>query len=182
MPPPQTIDLALLTARVQKAVTQHSVNAHEFGKNIYDTLQITGVDLEDEDGASVQEGKPPRKKARVVVETTVRKDFLNPVGVLHGAATAYLIDICSSLPLMALSTSDFWSGLGGLSQSMQILYHAPAPEGTKLKIISETLNVGGKIANMRCEIRNAQTNKLIASGFHSKVNVMPKTAETAAKL
>ena len=29
---------------------------------------------------------------------------------------------------MALSTSDFWSGLGGLSQSMQILYHAPAPE------------------------------------------------------
>lgn len=169
MPPPQTTDLALLTARVQKAVTQHSVNAHEFGKNIYDTLRITGVDLEDEDGASAQEGKLPRKKARVVVETTVRKgervdvllsvsqelmfvliDFLNPVGVLHGAATAYIIDMqvfllssykileranehralnsCSSLPLMALSTSDFWSGLGGLSQSMQILYHAPAPE------------------------------------------------------
>ena len=76
MPPPQTTDLALLTARVQKAVTQHSVNAHEFGKNIYDTLRITGVDLEDEDGASMQEGKPPRKKARVVVETTVRKGEL----------------------------------------------------------------------------------------------------------
>jgi hypothetical protein len=73
MPPPQTTDLALLTARVQKAITQHSTNAHEFGKNIYDTLRITGVDLEDEDGATSQEGKQTRKKARVVVETTVRR-------------------------------------------------------------------------------------------------------------
>ncbi|KAI5452297.1 hypothetical protein NCC49_000861 [Naganishia albida] len=183
MPPPaQTTDVQEFAARVQKAATAHSVNAHEFGKNIYDTLRITEVKLEDEDGAAQQGGKVPRKKAKVFVETVVRKDFLNPVGVLHGAATAYIIDICSSLPLMALSTSDFWSGLGGLSQSMSILYHAPAPEGTKLKIISETLNVGGRIANMRCEIRNAENNKLIASGFHSKVNVMPKASSVAAKL
>lgn len=28
---------------------------------------------------------------------------------------------------MALSTDDFWAGLGGLSQNMAIIYHAAAP-------------------------------------------------------
>jgi hypothetical protein len=74
MPPPsQTTDVKEFAARVQKAATAHSVNAHEFGKNIYDTLRITEVKLEDEDGAMQQEGKVTRKKARVVVETVVRK-------------------------------------------------------------------------------------------------------------
>lgn len=74
MPPPaQTTDVQEFAARVQKAATAHSVNAHEFGKNIYDTLRITEVKLEDEDGAAQQGGKVPRKKAKVVVETVVRK-------------------------------------------------------------------------------------------------------------
>lgn len=72
-PPTQTTTIEEFTARVQKAATEHSVNAHEFGKNIYDTLRITGVDLEDEDGATQQTGKATRKKARVIVETVVRK-------------------------------------------------------------------------------------------------------------
>ena len=61
MPPPaQTTDVKEFAARVQKAATAHSVNAHEFGKNIYDTLRITEVKLEDEDGAMQQEGKVTR--------------------------------------------------------------------------------------------------------------------------
>ncbi|KAJ9127617.1 hypothetical protein QFC24_001027 [Naganishia onofrii] len=144
MPPTtQTTDLEEFTARVQKAATAHSVNEDEFGNNIYKTLRITGMDLEDEDGPGQQPGKPKRKKARVVVETVVRKGMV--------------------------------VGVSGLSSTI-----SSSSSGTKLKIISETLNVGGRIANMRCEIRNADNNKLIASGFHSKVNVTPKTTNQAA--
>lgn len=34
---------------------------------------------------------------------------------------------CTSLAIMAISDADFWPGLGGLSQNLNILYHAPAP-------------------------------------------------------
>ncbi|KAJ9119665.1 hypothetical protein QFC22_003375 [Naganishia vaughanmartiniae] len=153
MPPlTPTTDLEQFTARVQKAATAHSVNENEFGNNIYKTLRITGMDLEDEDGPGQEAGKPKRKKAKVIVETVVRKGMMV---VVLGSPRFKLVPWCFSEP------------------------------GTKLKIISETLNVGGRIANMRCEIRNADNNKLIASGFHSKVNVTPKPtnkAVVAAKL
>jgi hypothetical protein len=45
----------------------------------------------------------------------------------HLTHPCYLGSRCTSLPLMALSTDDFWAGLGGLSQNMNIIYHAPAP-------------------------------------------------------
>ncbi|KAJ9097295.1 hypothetical protein QFC21_004964 [Naganishia friedmannii] len=199
MPPStQTTDLEEFTARVQKAATAHSVNENEFGNNIYKTLRITGMDLEDEDGPGQQAGKPKRKKAKVIVETVVRKDFLNPVGVLHGAATAYIIDM-QVIPRCPVPSSKLILDISPLFQLLlaaldgafhfRFLVRFGRPQskhvdsvsrtGTRLKIISETLNVGGRIANMRCEIRNADNNKLIASGFHSKVNVTPKTTNKA---
>jgi hypothetical protein len=76
MPPPtQTTDL-------EEAATAHSVNEDEFGNNIYKTLRITGMDLEDEDGPGQQPGKSKRKKARVIVETVVRKGMVVGVSAL----------------------------------------------------------------------------------------------------
>ncbi|KAJ9110470.1 hypothetical protein QFC19_001596 [Naganishia cerealis] len=102
--PSQTVSLEEFTARVQKAATAHSVNADEFGNNIYKTLKITGMDLEDEDGAGQQAGKPKRKKAKVIVETVVRKGnehatvgaASDPSGTArhaYTASTAYIIDM-----------------------------------------------------------------------------------------
>jgi hypothetical protein len=48
------------------------------------------------------------------------------------------------------------------------------PGGLSTRVLADSL--------FAAQIRNAETNKLIASGFHSKVNVMPKATKPAAKL
>ncbi|CED83425.1 hypothetical protein [Phaffia rhodozyma] len=55
-----------------------------------------------------------------------------------------------------------WSGNNSVSESSH---------GTKLIITSITMNIGKRISNLRCEIRNADTGQLVASGTHAKVDI-----------
>ncbi|CAE6528193.1 hypothetical protein RSOLAG22IIIB_00513 [Rhizoctonia solani] len=114
-----------------------------------------------------------KSQAIVVCEISVEDDMLNLLGTLHGGCAAYLIDICSSIAIavapQGVNNPTDWWGKTSVSQALNVLYHAPARSGTTLKIISETIVLGGRAGTVRCEIWDMPNNTLVASGTHTKM-------------
>ncbi|KAA1466659.1 Thioesterase/thiol ester dehydrase-isomerase [Dentipellis sp. KUC8613] len=113
--------------------------------------------------------EPSRQEARVVCETEVAEDMLNIAGNMHGGCSAFLVDVCSSTPFAALSPE----GAMGVSQAINMVYHAPARLGDKLKIVSTTIAVGARVMSARCEIWDTTNHRLVASGVHVKMDPSP---------
>ncbi|KAG6334331.1 hypothetical protein ID866_4755 [Astraeus odoratus] len=70
--------------------------------------------------------EPERQEARVVLEMNVTDEMLNLGEKMHGACIMHLVDICSTLPIIAMSHAQGGSGSPGVSQTINTLYHAPA--------------------------------------------------------
>ncbi|KAF8510463.1 HotDog domain-containing protein [Hysterangium stoloniferum] len=114
------------------------------------------------------ENAPKKREGVVVCEIEVDEGMVNGGGNLHGGCSAYLIDMCTSLPIAAVS-----GGYAGVSQSLNMLYHAPAPVGTPLRIISKSIAVGARAMSSRGEIWDTKNSRLVASGVH--VKMMPSS-------
>ncbi|KAJ6476211.1 HotDog domain-containing protein [Mycena sanguinolenta] len=108
--------------------------------------------------------EPLKQEGRVVCELTVTEDMLNGGGNVHGGCSAFLIDVCSTLSLMA-----FNSNINTVSQSLNIVYHSPATLGEKLRIVNTTMTVGARAMSARTEIWNVTKHRLVASGVHIKM-------------
>ncbi|KAL5478305.1 hypothetical protein ACEPAI_2489 [Sanghuangporus weigelae] len=106
--------------------------------------------------------------ATAVAELTVDKTMVNGNGMMHGGCTAYLIDNCGSVPLVVLGVVRGRNGVG-VTQALNILFHAPAPLGSRLEIVSTSLALGGRSMTSRCEIFNKTTGRLVASAFINKM-------------
>jgi uncharacterized protein (TIGR00369 family) len=84
------------------------------------------------------------KKGRIVVEMMVTETMANQLGNMHGGCAATILDNVTSMVLYLHTTGvfgDSWSMLG-VSQSIQIIYTAPAPVGEYIDIECSTLTVG----------------------------------------
>ncbi|KAL0954568.1 hypothetical protein HGRIS_003528 [Hohenbuehelia grisea] len=108
-----------------------------------------------------------------VCEIVVEPDMCNVYGVLHGGCAAYIIDPCTSSALVGLGLYLGVDGTG-MSNSMQIIWHAAAPLGAKLRIVNTSLSIKGRVRSARCEIWNTRTGELCISGVHSTVNASKK--------
>ncbi|KDR74657.1 hypothetical protein GALMADRAFT_70501 [Galerina marginata CBS 339.88] len=106
-----------------------------------------------------------RLEATTIAEIEVTKHMLNGAGMLHGGCVAYLID---NTPLVVLGLIQNVNGVG-VTQSMNVLFHSPAPQGTCLQIISTSVTLGGRVMSSRCEILDRETGRMIASAFLSKM-------------
>ncbi|KAF8709110.1 Thioesterase superfamily, partial [Rhizoctonia solani] len=97
-----------------------------------------------------------KSQAIVVCEISLEDDMLNLLGTLHGGCTAYLIDVCSSIAIaiapQGVNNPEEWWGKVSVSQALNVLYHAPARSGTTLRIVSETIVLGGRAGTVRCEV------------------------------
>ncbi|KAF9226814.1 hypothetical protein BS17DRAFT_776168 [Gyrodon lividus] len=113
--------------------------------------------------------EPEKLEGRVVFEITVEDDMLNGGGTLHGACSALLIDNCSTMPIALLSIATTGKADLGVSQSLNILLHAPAVTGDRLRIVSTTMTLGNRTMSARCEIWNVTHHRLVASGVHTKM-------------
>ncbi|KZT22914.1 hypothetical protein NEOLEDRAFT_614749 [Neolentinus lepideus HHB14362 ss-1] len=109
-----------------------------------------------------------RMEAMTVAEVDVTKKMLNGAGMLHGGCLAYLIDMCCATPSVVLGLIRKINGVG-VTQAMNILYHSPAPSGTRLRIISTSITLGGRCMTSRCEVIDHRTGRLIASAFLNKM-------------
>ncbi|RDB28356.1 hypothetical protein Hypma_001508 [Hypsizygus marmoreus] len=109
-----------------------------------------------------------RMEATTVAEVQVSKHMLNGAGMLHGGCVAYLIDNCCSTPLVVLGLLKNVNGVG-VTQAMNVLFHSPAPIGTRLRIISTSISLGGRVMTSRCEIVDKDSGRVIASAFLNKM-------------
>ncbi|KAL1736318.1 HotDog domain-containing protein [Schizophyllum commune] len=109
--------------------------------------------------------KQGRFEAVTVAELLVTKHMLNGAGMLHGGCIAYLID---NTPLVVLGLVSNVNGVG-VTQGMNIMFHAPAPVGTRLRIVSTSVSLGGRVMTARCEIVDRDTGRTVASAFINKM-------------
>ncbi|KAJ6461374.1 hypothetical protein C8R45DRAFT_1028178 [Mycena sanguinolenta] len=117
--------------------------------------------------------KTQRMEAVTVAEVAVTKQMLNGAGMLHGACATYLIDNCASTPLVVLGILNGTNGVG-VTQGMNVLFHAPAPVGSILRITSSSITMGSRIMSARCEITDKSTSRVVASAFLNKMQPLLK--------
>ncbi|KAF9522328.1 HotDog domain-containing protein [Crepidotus variabilis] len=162
-------------------------NAPDYVKQLnYNTFMCYGVGEPDSFGYKVgkavefvevninrKRDRNERLEATTVAEIEVTKHMLNGAGMLHGGCVAYLIDNCCSTPLVVLGLIQSVNGVG-VTQSMNVHFHAPAPKGTTLRIISSSVSLGGRVMSARCEIIDKDSGRMVASAFMSKMQPVPK--------
>ncbi|WWD19352.1 hypothetical protein CI109_103811 [Kwoniella shandongensis] len=151
----------------QQDLFQLICNHAGFAPSLADNVRIYEVDEippEDERGWRQIDGW------KVSFEGTVGDDWTNPLGNMHGAAYAWVLDSCTSAALVATHTPTFWGlpMLSGISLNMELQYLNPAPKGTKLLIDVEIVKCTSKLANLRCDVKDMKTGKIYATGTQIK--------------
>lgn len=151
-----------IKTRVAEALGNFTLSQHYgddgFADSISRRIKIVEVTLNPQENS---------KKAECVVtsELEVEKDMTSGLRIMHGGCTAFLLDICTSLPLVGLI-----GGYAGVSLSLSVNYHAPAPIGCKLRVITRSVAVGGRTMNARGEIWDATKLRLLVTGTHMKMS------------
>ncbi|PBK93952.1 hypothetical protein ARMGADRAFT_1053530 [Armillaria gallica] len=112
--------------------------------------------------------EPTKQEGRVVCKLVVTEDMVNGAMTIHGGCSAYLVDICSTLAIIAYTLASGRS-VNTVSQSINMMYHSPAGLGEELRIVNTTMTVGSKTLIARTEIWSDTTKRLVASGVHSKM-------------
>ncbi|CAL1709468.1 unnamed protein product [Somion occarium] len=136
-------------------VGEPSCFAHDVGKKI----KMVELDIH---------RRGEKWQATATVDLTVSPSMLNGAGVMHGGALCYVIDNCASLPLVALGLMQGTNGVG-VSQVLNVFFHAPAALGSSLRIINTSVTLGGRVMTSKCEILEKSSEKLIASALLSKM-------------
>jgi uncharacterized protein (TIGR00369 family) len=97
-------------------------------------------------------------KGHIVVEMQVTEGMSNQLGNMHGGCAATILDNVTSMVLYLHTSGVFgesWSMLG-VSQSIQIIYTAPAPVGEYIDIECTTLAVGKSVAVIQVSLVKSQ--------------------------
>ncbi len=99
------------------------------------------------------------------VEATldVHEGLLNAYGGLHGGATCTLIDVVSTISLLALDPLR-----AGVSVELSSSFTAAAKLGDSLRIVSRVLKTGKRLGFTEVHIYSRASGKLIATGRHTK--------------
>ncbi|RPD55480.1 hypothetical protein L226DRAFT_469898 [Lentinus tigrinus ALCF2SS1-7] len=114
------------------------------------------------------EQKGEKMEVTVVAEVQASKGMLNGAGTVHGGCLCYLIDNCASFPLVALGVLKNINGVG-VTQALNVFFHAPASIDTCMQITSTSVTLGGRIMTSRCEITDKKSGRMIASALLGKM-------------
>lgn len=150
-------------AYITRMLSTLSTSRKSFAVDIGGRLVVTDISI------LKKSEEPSKLEGRVVCEITVDEDMINFGGNLHGGCSAYLVDVCTSLPIAALSSASGGQSWGGVSQALDVVFHSPASVGDRLRIVSTTMTLGSRSMTARCEIWNASKHRLVASGVHIKM-------------
>ncbi|TFL03202.1 HotDog domain-containing protein [Pterulicium gracile] len=120
----------------------------------------------------------PRRNVRIVWELDVKEDMLNYMGTVHGGCISYLMDGCTSLVLVAHAMMTGGKPIARVSQQMSVTLHAPVPQDTMLRLVAYTTSVGKTTAFAVCEVWNARTDTLAATGSQIMVRASEPSPKT----
>ncbi|EJD47641.1 hypothetical protein AURDEDRAFT_183828 [Auricularia subglabra TFB-10046 SS5] len=143
--------------RYQEAVRRRN---GRFAHTIASRVQLKDTKAERKNGTVVS--------TIIVCEAVVEQDMLNGRGTIHGACSAYLIDLCTTFALQLHSLESGGSGDEGTTQTLNVVYHAPALEGATLRIACTSLTVDDATMSGKCEVWDADNKRLVASGMQLK--------------
>ncbi|TBU35370.1 hypothetical protein BD311DRAFT_647933 [Dichomitus squalens] len=172
----------LFQGDIPAAVQRQIVEFSDFHLKGVDFARTTGQRLALKEASVSRRPEDAKLQSRLVYELTVAQDMTNRQHTLHGGCTAFLVDVCSSVGLAFLAMvqgkpSDF------VSQTMITTYHAPAPVGAKLNIVSTTTSFGARTVASRIEVWDVTHHRLCVSGVHNKMAPkMPTPTPQNAKL
>ncbi|KAK7059928.1 4HBT domain-containing protein [Favolaschia claudopus] len=176
LPPAPSIDVTTISGNVPDYAKQLVCNVfHAYGVGSSDQQfgyalgrATRFVDMSVEHSSE----RAGRMEGTTVAEVAVTKHMLNGAGMLHGGCVTYLIDNCASTPLVLLGIMSGQNGVG-VTQGMNVLFHAPAPIGTVLRIISSSISMGSRVMSARCEIVDKASGRVVASAFLNKMQPVP---------
>ncbi|KAJ7124664.1 HotDog domain-containing protein [Mycena crocata] len=143
-----------------------------FGTEIGGKLKIVELNVWDD-----KESASGSAESEVVLEIEVTRSMCNVYGTMHGGCAAYMLDPATVASTVLLGLAKGFDGTG-VSQSMNIHWHHPAPLGSTLIITTRSVFVDGRARLARCEMRDKSTRKLIVSGSHAYLNAGRATANS----
>ena len=103
---------------------------------------------------------------RCVASLKIEQEHCNYHGMLHGGFTATAVDVISTYALIQ-DTEDSLKHLG-VSINMNIDYMKAGKLGSEVIIDAKVKKRGKKLAFLDVEIRDKESNDLLAKGSHTK--------------
>ncbi|ESK86520.1 hypothetical protein Moror_9840 [Moniliophthora roreri MCA 2997] len=117
-------------------------------------------------------------QGRTVFEVDIERDMCNPLKTLHGACATYLVGPCTISTLGLLGAALGIDGTG-VSQSVNVTWHQPAKMGCRLRVVSTSIFINGRIRTSHCELWDKDQDVLCISAIHSTVNTFRSTLDRA---
>src|SRR5438128_1885799 len=99
-------------------------------------------------------------------EYTIRPEWANPVGRLHGGITAAIIDDVIGATMFSFNEPFFYTTINNV-----IDYFAPAKIGDIILAETSIIKKGKQIVNAQCEVWNETHSRLIARGTSNMMRV-----------
>ena len=99
----------------------------------------------------------------ITASYTVRKEMLNPAKMMHGGATAAIIDDVIGATLYCMELEFFYTTI-----NLSVDYFSPAKLGNVLTAKTRIIKQGSKIIHAHCDVWNLETNTHVAKG-HSNL-------------
>ncbi|GEJ48007.1 PaaI family thioesterase [Chryseobacterium sp. ON_d1] len=90
---------------------------------------------------------------------TIRPEWLNPIGNLHGGVTAAIVDDIIGATMFSLNENSFITTINNV-----IDYFSTAKENDNIVAETKIIKRGKQFVNAQCEIWNADKTRLIARG------------------
>lgn len=99
-------------------------------------------------------------EGNIVFEYIVRKEWLNPIGNLHGGITAAIVDDAIGATVFTYGEPVFYSTINNA-----IDYFGVAQDGQKIIAKTTITKKGKQLINAQCEVWNSDQTRLIAKGY-----------------
>ncbi|WP_294296663.1 PaaI family thioesterase [uncultured Chryseobacterium sp.] len=99
------------------------------------------------------------EEGRIEFQYTVRQEWLNPMGNLHGGVTAAIMDDIIGATMFSLNEENFIVTINN-----SIDYFSTAKENDPIIAETKIIKRGKQFVNAECEIWNADKTRLIARG------------------
>lgn len=99
------------------------------------------------------------EKGHLEFQYTIRPEWLNPIGNLHGGVTAAIIDDVLGATMFSLNEPTFYTTINNV-----IDYFSIGKNGENIIAETQITKLGKQFVNATCEIWNADKSRLIAKG------------------
>ncbi len=99
------------------------------------------------------------EEGQIEFQYTVRPEWLNPMGNLHGGVTAAIMDDIIGATMFSLNEKSFITTINNV-----IDYFSTAKENDRIIAETKIIKRGKQFVNAQCEIWNSDKTRLIARG------------------